>query len=87
MTGASKPTILKLLVQAGAVASKFQDEAFRNLNCKRIQVDEMWAFIAAKAKNVTPELKSKNPDAGDILLWVAIDADTKIVPCWMLGGP
>ncbi|HXA68791.1 MAG TPA: IS1 family transposase, partial [Bryobacteraceae bacterium] len=77
---------MRLLVEAGAVASKYQDEAFRNLQCHRIQVDELWAFIGAKAKNVTPEITAKNPNAGDIWLWVAIDADTKLVPCWMLGG-
>lgn len=77
---------MRLLIEAGAVASRLQDRMFRNLTCKRIQVDELWAFIAAKQKNVTPAIKEKNPDAGDIWLWVAIDADTKIVPCWMLGG-
>ncbi len=77
---------MRLLVEAGAMASKFHDQMFRNLTCKRIQVDEMWAFIGAKQKNVTPAIAAKNPDAGDIWLWVAIDADTKIVPCWMLGG-
>ena len=86
MTGVSKKTVMRLLVEAGAVASKFQDQMFRNLTCQRIQVDEMWAFIGAKQKNVTPEIAAKNPDAGDIWLWVAIDADSKIVPCWMLGG-
>ena len=85
MTGASKPTVLKLLVEAGAVASKLQDEMFRNLTTQRIQVDEMWAFIAAKQRNVTDEMRAKNPDAGDVWLWVAIDADTKLVPSWMLG--
>lgn len=86
MAGVSKKTVMRLLVEAGAMASKFQDQMFRNLTCKRIQVDEMWAFIGAKQKNVTPEIAAKNPNAGDIWLWVAIDADTKIVPCWMLGG-
>jgi IS1 family transposase len=86
MTGVSKKCVMRLLVEAGAVASKYQDEAFRNLQCHRIQVDELWAFIGAKAKNVTPEITAKNPNAGDIWLWVAIDADTKLVPCWMLGG-
>ena len=66
------------MVQAGAVASKFQDEAFRNLKCRRIQVDEMWAFIGAKQKNVTPEVLERNPDAGDIWLWLGIDADIKL---------
>ena len=85
MTGASKPTVLKLLVEAGAVASKVQDEMFRNLTSQRIQCDEMWAFIAAKQKNVTPEMLSKNAAAGDVWLWVGIDADTKLVMSWMLG--
>lgn len=85
MTGASKPTVLKLLVEAGAAASKLQDEMFRNLTSQRIQCDEMWAFIAAKQKNVTPEMLAKNPAAGDVWLWVGIDADTKLVMSWMLG--
>jgi IS1 family transposase len=85
MTGVSKKCVMRLLVEAGAVASKFQDQMFRNLTCQRVQVDEMWAFIGAKQKNVTPALEAKG-HAGDIWLWVAIDADTKIVPCWMLGG-
>jgi IS1 family transposase len=86
MTGVSKKCVMRLLVEAGAVASKYQDQAFRNLTCRRIQVDELWAFIGAKQKNVTPEIAAKNPNAGDIWLWVAIDADSKIVPCWMLGN-
>lgn len=86
MTGVSKPTVLKLLVDAGTVAAKYQDELFRNLNSKRIQVDEIWTYISAKQRNVTPEMAAKNPDAGDIWLWVAIDADSKLVPTWMLGG-
>jgi IS1 family transposase len=85
MTGVSKKCVMRLLVEAGAIASKYQDEAFRNLRCQRIQVDELWAFIGAKQKNVTPEIAAKNPHAGDIWLWVAIDADTKLVPCWSLG--
>jgi IS1 family transposase len=77
---------MRLLVEAGTIAEQFQDQMFRNLTWQRIQVDEVWAFIGAKQKNVTPAIAAKNPDAGDIWLWVAIDADTKIVPCWMLGG-
>lgn len=86
MTGVSKKCVMRLLVEVGAVASKYQDEAFRNLSCRRIQVDEMWAFIAAKAKNVTPKIAAANPHAGDVWLWVAIDADSKLVPCWILSA-
>jgi IS1 family transposase len=85
LTGVSKKCVMRLLVEVGAIASKYQDRAFHNLTCKRLQVDEQWAFCYAKEKNVTPKIAAKNPDAGDIWLWVAIDADTKIVPCWKLG--
>jgi IS1 family transposase len=86
MTGVSKKTVMRLLVEAGTVAAAYQDHIFRNLSCRRLQLDEMWAFIGAKQKNVTPEIIAKNPNAGDVWLWVAIDADTKLVPCWTLGG-
>lgn len=54
---------MRLLIEAGAVALRFQDRVFRNLQSERIQVDEMWAFIGAKAKNVTPAIRAKNPEA------------------------
>jgi len=57
----------------------------RNLNCKRVQVDECWAFCYAKNKNVTPEIKAKHPGAGDVWTWAAIDADSKLIPCWIIG--
>jgi len=68
------------------VAASYQDRVFRKLRCRHIQVDEMWAFIGAKQKNVTPKIAAENPHAGDIWLWTAIDADSKIVPCWMLSA-
>jgi len=86
MTSVSKPTVLKLLVEVGAVASKYQDETLRHLKCQRVQVDEIWAFCYAKAKNVTTEISAKNPGAGDVWTWAAIDADTKLIPSWVVGG-
>lgn len=50
-----------------------------------IQVDELWGFNYCKQKNVTPEIAERVPGAGDVWLWVAIDAETKLVPCWRLG--
>jgi len=85
MTGASKNTIVKLLVELGAACGEYMDKALVNLPCKRVQVDEIWSFCYAKAKNVTPEIKAKNPFAGDVWTWVAIDADTKLVPSWIVG--
>jgi hypothetical protein len=56
-----------------------------NLFCKRTQVDEIWAFCYAKEKNV-PMAKAAPEQAGDLWTWTAIDADTKLVPSWLIGG-
>lgn len=86
MTGVSKKAVTRLLVEAGAVAAEYQDRVMRNLPCRRVQVDELWTFNYCKDRNVTPEIAAKVPGAGSIWLWVAIDADTKLVPCVMLGS-
>lgn len=85
MTGVSKKAVMRLLVDVGEVCERFQDKAFRNLNCRRLQLDEMWTWIFCKEKNRTEDIAREHPDAGDIWLWVAIDADTKLVPSWALG--
>src|ERR1700722_11358033 len=84
MTGISKKTVLRLLVEVGEVCAEYQDLAFRNLRSKRLQLDEMWSWIYCKDKNRTEEIARKCPDAGDVWLWV-VDADTKLVPSWRLG--
>jgi IS1 family transposase len=84
-TGASINTVTKLLVDAGKVCSDYQDRAFRNLTCKRLQVDEIWAFCYAKQKNV-PAAKRAPEGAGDTWTWTAIDADTKLMPSWYIGA-
>ena len=86
MTGVSKKAVSRLLVEAGAMAAEYQDRVMRNLTCRRIQVDELWTFNYCKQRNVTSEIAAKVPGAGSIWLWVAIDADTKLVPCVMLGS-
>jgi IS1 family transposase len=69
---------------AGEAFSAYQDRAFRNLPCRRLQLDEIWAFCYAKQRNV--QLAKKAPEeAGDIWTWVAIDAETKLVPSWRIG--
>src|SRR5713101_4279264 len=85
MTGVAKKTVMRLLVEVGEICAAYQDHAFRNLRCKRLQLDEMWAWIYCKEKNRTEEIASKQPDAGDVWLWVAVDADSKLVPSWRLG--
>jgi IS1 family transposase len=82
MTGASKTTVMKLLTDLGLVCSIHMDRAMRDLTCERLQCDEIWAFVGAKQKNVTAE---KRNEWGDVWTWVAIDADTKLVPSYMIG--
>ena len=84
MTGVSKVTILKVLAALGPACADYQDRVFRNLKCRRIQCDEIWAFCYAKEKNVPSELKGRF-GYGDVWTWVAIDADTKLVPSFMVG--
>ncbi len=85
LTGSSKKAVSRLMVDAGQAADWYQDRVFRNLTCKRVQVDEAWAFCYCKQKNV--EIAKAAPDgAGDVWTWAAIDADTKLVPSWFVGG-
>ena len=85
MTGASKNTIVKLLIDAGEAFSAYQDKALRNLPCKRLQLDEIWSFVYAKEKNASPEMKAAG-EAGDIWTWTALDADTKLIASWFVGS-
>jgi len=77
-------TVTKLLVDIGHATAEYQDKALRNLKCKRIQCDEIWAFVYAKEKNV-PEDKKGHFGFGDVWTWTAIDADTKLVPSFLVG--
>ena len=80
----SKNTVTKLLIAAGKTCADYQDKALWDLPCQRIQVDEIWAFIYAKEKNVA-RAKTAPPEAGDVWTWTAICADTKLVPSWRVG--
>lgn len=84
MTGVAKNTIVKLLAEVGEACLEYQDKAFQNLSCNRIQCDEIWSFVGAKAKNVPAE-KQGVFGFGDVWTWVAMDSDTKLVPCWHVG--
>jgi IS1 family transposase len=83
MADVSRNTVDKLLRDLGRACSEYEDKAFRNLNSKRVQCDEIWSFVYAKEKNCTHEHKTKG--AGDIWTWVALDPDSKLVPCWFIG--
>ena len=84
MTGTSRNTVTKLLVDLGAACIKFHDRHVRNLRVRRLQCDEIWAYVGAKAKNVSAE--KKEIGWGDVWTWVGIDADTKLVVSYLVGG-
>ncbi len=84
LTGAAKNTVAKLLVDLGGACLHYQDRALRDLPCQRLQCDEIWSFCYAKEKNV-PESCRGTFGYGDVWTWTAIDADTKLVPCWHVG--
>lgn len=85
MCGANVNTVMWLLEDIGRACAEYQNKALRNLTCKRIQCDEIWSFCYAKQKNVPDELQGKF-GFGDVWTWVALDADTKLVVCWRVGG-
>jgi hypothetical protein len=84
-TGSSKHTISALMNDAGAALGAYQDRVFQNLQCKRVEVDEIWSFTYAKAKNVAAA-KAAPEGAGDTWTWTAICADSKLVFSAMVGG-
>ncbi len=85
MAGCSINTVSKLLLDIGAACAAYQDEHLRDLPCKRIEADEIWSFVYSKQKNVPEELKGMF-GVGDVWTWTALDADSKLIVCWYVGG-
>lgn len=85
MTGRSKHTVLNLLAEIGEACQRYHDKHVRGLTCKRIQVDEVWNFCHCKQKNV-PENRRGEFGVGDVWTWTAVDADTKLIVAYLVGG-
>jgi len=84
MTGAAKNTVTKLLVEVGTACAEYHNKNVRGIVARRIQADEIWAFVGAKAKNTRPD--KKNQGWGDVWTWTAIDADSKLMISYLCGG-
>ena len=84
MTGAAKNTVVKLLADLGKACAEYHDKHVRNLKVRRLQCDEIWSFCGTKQKNATPDQKAAG--WGDIWTWIGIDADTKFVVSYLVGG-
>lgn len=85
LTDTSINTVSKLLVDMGRFCAGFHDAKVRGVEAKKVQVDEIWSFTAAKQKNV-PNMKSPVDGAGDTWTWTAIEADTKLIVSHFVGG-
>ncbi len=85
ITGVSKTTVTKLVVDAGSAAAWYQDRVLQNLSCKQIQADETWSFVGSKAANTSKE-KRRTDEAGDAWLWIALDPQTKLVVTWLVSN-
>jgi hypothetical protein len=85
MTGVAKGTILRLLAEVGTACAEYQARTLRNIDAKRVQVDEIWSFCYAKAKNVKPTMFDNGKYAGDVWTFVAVEAQTKLAISWLVG--
>lgn len=84
MTGIAKNTVVKLFGDLGYACVSFHNQTVRSVWARRLQCDEIWSFVGAKAKNVRPE---KNAEGrGDVWTWTAIDDDTKLCVSYLVGG-
>lgn len=84
ITGVAKNTIVKLLNDLGCACAAFHNRTVRNLTVRRLQADEIWSFVGAKAKNASIEKKQEG--WGDVWTWTALDADTKLCVSYLVGG-
>jgi hypothetical protein len=84
MTGVAKHTILKLIEDMGCACASYHHLNVKRLKVRRLQADEIWAFVGAKAKNAS--LEKRQEGWGDVWTWTAIDADTKLCVSYLVGG-
>ena len=82
VVGVSINTVAKLLAEAGKAAEAFHIRTVQNVNSKRVEADEIWSFCGAKQRNVTED----NGAVGDVWTWTALDADSKLILTWLVGG-
>lgn len=85
ITGASKNTVTKLLVDVGQACIEFHDKTVRNLSSRRVEVDEIWSFVYAKQKTANKEDFKYEKKAGDVWTWVGIDAESKLIISYLVG--
>jgi len=90
VTGFSINTVVKLLTQTGNACQAFHDEVVKDLNTKRIQCDELWAFIGCKRKRAEyyyqNNIELKENAFGDAWTFTCLDSDSKLIVTWLTGS-
>jgi transposase-like protein len=81
MLGVHRDTIMRLGVRVGQGCERLLDRLMHDLPCQKIQVDELWGYVGKHHRRITPD----DHHYGDAWIFVAIDADTKLVPCFRVG--
>jgi IS1 family transposase len=84
MTGIHRDTVMRLGVRMGEGCRRIMDEKLRGLDCRQLQLDETWGFVAMKQK--TANKRGASDEVGDVWTWVAVDAESKLVPAFHVGG-
>lgn len=84
MVGSDKKTVIKLLLDMGKKCQEIMDKNINGFHCQQVQVDEIWTFVGKKETRLTPSEKYQS-DLGDQFVFVALDADTKLVPSYVVG--
>ncbi|HEY4451548.1 MAG TPA: IS1 family transposase [Solirubrobacteraceae bacterium] len=85
IVGCSINTVTKLLLDVGEACAAYQDATLRDLDCKAIEADEIWSFVYSKQKNVPEDMQGQF-GVGDVWTWTALDADSKLIVSWFVGG-
>jgi len=83
MTGIHRDTIMRLMGRVGRACGRYMDETLRDLPCKKVQVDEIWTFVGKKQRHVRRD--DNLAEVGDFWTWVALDADSRLVPAYAVG--
>lgn len=84
ITGVHRDTIMRLGVRVGQACERIHDDHMVNMNCKRVEIDELWGFVGKKQRRTTGN--ERDNGMGDVWTYVALDTDTKVIPCYHVGG-
>ncbi len=84
MSDTHRDTIIRLLVRVGEQCQQVLDTRMRKLRGRYYEMDEIHTYVR-KHNRVLTETEKQNPSLGDQYVFVALDAETKLVPIFRIG--